>query len=278
MVQDTNHLLLKMNEVNDRSFDEKISKNEKLSQFFNWLDKKSKSIDIECKPAAIRAFYFDLSLALDTAYNSTYDYSFRFKLSPALDPIFTQIPNYLYRVIDFIYSNSENLHILPLDLDLDLALTFPLAHQFTSLFSKTLVYILDIPNLSDLPNSAELKERLVEMWDNEPAAYSNNPSDIDCINLVKKLGLVVIEYRNIIHNWKFSKEEKKLLEDYYESVYFLATCLNSAEDSHNISSNVKNEIEKSLLLLPIAEIEKRNREKVEYQDRTQTTAILYDFI
>lgn len=262
IAQDTNHFLLDMKEINDKFFDESFSKSEKINQFFKWLNVKCESIVTNCKPAAIRAFYFTLSLALDISYDSHYDYYINLKLSRILDPILAQVPYYMRRVIDFVDPHPDNKNILPLDLDLDLALTFPLAHQFTSLFQTTCIYIFDIPNLYTLSNSSQLVNSLADIWDYEPGFDSVDMSEVDRTNIAKKLGLVVVEYRNIVHNWQFSEDEKNLLQNYYDSNYVLITCLNSAHNTNSISLSTKEKIEE-LLLLPIAEIEKRKRETAE---------------
>lgn len=67
-----------------------------------------------------------------------------------------------------------------------------------------------------------------------------------------------IKHRDIGHDWKFSQDETERLKHYYNASRFL---MNNLKES-KVSSEVLQDIEKTLLL-PIVEIEKRKREKVE---------------
>ncbi len=72
---------------------------------------------------------------------------------------------------------------------------------------------------------------------------------------IAQLRSVMIEYRNIGHDWHFSDEQKQLLKQYYDANKLLVDCLNSAA---NVTPAVRQEIEDTLLL-PIVEIEKRGK-------------------
>jgi hypothetical protein len=74
---------------------------------------------------------------------------------------------------------------------------------------------------------------------------------------VNQLRTVLIEHRNFGHNWCFTEEQEKLLKQYYDTNKLLVACLNSA---CVVSDEVKKEIEDTLLL-PIAEIEKRQQQR-----------------
>jgi hypothetical protein len=69
----------------------------------------------------------------------------------------------------------------------------------------------------------------------------------------------MIKHCHIGHDWKFSNEQKNLLRQYYDANVLLMDCFNIC---CNISLEVREDVEKTLLL-PIAEIEKRKREKAE---------------
>jgi predicted NACHT family NTPase len=68
----------------------------------------------------------------------------------------------------------------------------------------------------------------------------------------EQLRTVIIEHRNIGHDWQFSDAQIKRLQQYYDANQLLVDCLNSG---CNVSPEVKNEIEQTLLL-PMTEIEK----------------------
>ena len=68
---------------------------------------------------------------------------------------------------------------------------------------------------------------------------------------------MIIEHRNIRHDWQFSDAQIKRLQQYYNANELLVDCLNS--DCY-VSRDVRQEIEETLLL-PIAEIEKRQQQE-----------------
>ena len=70
-----------------------------------------------------------------------------------------------------------------------------------------------------------------------------------------------IDYRKLmwINGKQLSEEEKNHFRKYHTLNWLLLDCLNS---SYLVTSNTRQEIQETLLL-PIVEIEKRNREKVE---------------
>ncbi|MEC4819134.1 MAG: hypothetical protein SAK29_38550 [Scytonema sp. PMC 1069.18] len=61
----------------------------------------------------------------------------------------------------------------------------------------------------------------------------------------KLRAMMIIEYRNIRHNWQFSDEQKELLKQYYYANQLLVDCLNS---ECYVSRSVRKEIEDTLLL------------------------------
>ena len=67
------------------------------------------------------------------------------------------------------------------------------------------------------------------------------------------LRVIMIQYRNIGHDWQFSDEQKKLLRQYYFANQLLTQCLHR---ECYVSREVRQKIEETLLL-PISEIEKR---------------------
>jgi predicted NACHT family NTPase len=80
-------------------------------------------------------------------------------------------------------------------------------------------------------------------------------SKAEFLNWVKEMRVVMIEHRNIGHDWQFSDSQKERLQKYYDANKLLVDCLNS--DCY-VSREVRQEIEETLLL-PIAEIEKRKQ-------------------
>jgi len=93
-----------------------------------------------------------------------------------------------------------------------------------------------------LPNDNQSQDEKIQWWQQNGLA------------LVEQLRTVIIEHRNICHYWQFSDGQKNQLQQYYKANKLLVDCLNS--DCY-VSRSVREEIEESLLL-PIAEIKKRN--------------------
>jgi len=66
---------------------------------------------------------------------------------------------------------------------------------------------------------------------------------------IRELRQVCIDRRNIGHDWQFTKEQDKLLEQYYAANLLLVECMNRSY----VSKEVREEIE-STLLLPVGAI------------------------
>jgi predicted NACHT family NTPase len=74
-----------------------------------------------------------------------------------------------------------------------------------------------------------------------------------------ELRKIMLKNFNMGHDWQFSKEETELLKQYYDANELIIQCLTSCGI---VSGAVHQEIENTLFL-PIAEIEKYNREKLD---------------
>ncbi|MEO1209332.1 MAG: NACHT domain-containing protein [Cyanobacteria bacterium J06638_20] len=96
-----------------------------------------------------------------------------------------------------------------------------------------------------LPKDVQTRDVLKQWWKDHGKAWAN------------QLQSVMIEYRNIGHDWQFSNAQRAKLENYYEANKLLGDCLNS--DGY-ISREVRQEIEETLLL-PIAEIDHYRKNK-----------------
>ena len=76
------------------------------------------------------------------------------------------------------------------------------------------------------------------------------------IDKIKALGIECISNE---YDWQFNDDQKQLLMQYYDANKLLAECLYSG---CKVNNSIQQQIEETLLL-PIAEIEKRKREKAE---------------
>jgi hypothetical protein len=106
-----------------------------------------------------------------------------------------------------------------------------------------------IPKLEYSPDdsiSESNRKRLREFW------RANGKS------LLNQLRREFINDRQIGYDWQFNKAQKEKLEEYYYGSKLLLACLSQSEIDVSEKQNMKER-----LLLPIAEIEKRQSEKVE---------------
>jgi predicted NACHT family NTPase len=235
-----------------------VASDEKLQQFLSWVRQKSISVKVPCKLAAVRAMY--LALALDSDLENDFD------IARVLDLGFD---------VDTIYDLD-----LGLTLDIDLARVLDLVCNVEAPYKVDLDYDLDIPDDIDIPltidygydieiahalNSVrninldrELYQSFQQLTDQLPASKKDEKRIKEWLVAngqawTEKLRAVMIKHRNIGHDWQFSEEQKKLLQQYYDANKLLVDCLNS---DCEVTAEVRQEIEDTLLL-PIAEIEKR---------------------
>ncbi|MBH8576917.1 NACHT domain-containing NTPase [Nostocaceae cyanobacterium CENA369] len=224
MLPDATRLLQLMKAKTDRI----LAGDFKLQQYLNWVIHKSNSVDVPYKPAAVRASYFAFAHALDLDLNLAHALDLDLDLAHALD-------------LELDFDRDLNL-----DRDLDQSLDLNLAHALDlalKLKDRNLQH--NLQELSDqLPDTSwENREQFKIWWKANGQAWTN------------QLRTIMIEHRNIGHDWQFSKEEKERSQQYYDANKLLVDCMNS---ECYVSPEVRQEIE-ATLLLPIAEIEKRQQ-------------------
>ena len=95
-----------------------------------------------------------------------------------------------------------------------------------------------------LPNPNDDEKIFKQWWKENGQAWTN------------QLRSMMLEHRNIGHDWQFSQQQRELLKQYYDANFLLVKCLNS--DCY-VSREVRQEIEDTLLL-PIAEINKHQQQ------------------
>jgi hypothetical protein len=127
--------------------------------------------------------------------------------------------------------------------------------SFVQANTRTLIYSLEIEHKLEPELQLELQKRK-----NQLSEISNKNQESLLLwwqengqVWIEQLRKVMINYRNIGHDWQFSDVEIELLRQYYYTNKLLVDCLNS---DCCVSREVRQEIEETLLL-PIAEIERR---------------------
>ena len=233
--------------------DEILAKDNKLQQFLIWVEQKSDSIKHSHKPAAVRCYYltldfanthnFDLARTLDLNLNLNFNLALNLARVPAVDLVRSHAHTLdLAFALDLVFTRVLNLVCA-----LHLVCTIDFVHMLDPVIdiackinSINLQRSLEQIN-SQLPDSsAENRENFRQWWQDNGKAWSD------------QLRLIAIEYRNIGHDWQFTEEQEKLLQQYYDANKLLVDCLNN--DCY-VSREVRESIE-STLLLPIASIEK----------------------
>jgi len=193
-----------------------LEKDEKLQEFLTWVKQKSSSVETSYKPAAIRSFYAYLALALALARDLALD---------------------LARDRDRDRDRDLAL-LLARDRDRDLALLLARDRDFPLALDRDLARNPELQSsLQQLKNQLPKQEydfkAYRSWWQANGKAW------------IKQLRDVIIQYRNIGHDWQFSNSQKELLKQYFDANQLLVDCLNS--DCY-VSREVRQEIEDTLLL------------------------------
>ena len=237
-------LLLLMKQQTDRP----IASDEKLLQFLRWVVEKSQSRLSQCKPAAVRAFYFALALALDHYFSSA------LRIQPGRVP-FSPIP----------YFPLPLFFALALNLDRELTLDCQLTAQFkvqtpnlphalglsrVHILEQSIRYALHfdlalVPQparelleslqtlKAQLPNLEQGSKDYNRWWQQKGQAWIDRL--IDAIAIHRQAG----------HDWQFSQEQMRSLQQYYYANKLLVNCLNS---DCNVTPAVRAKIEAMLFL------------------------------
>jgi predicted NACHT family NTPase len=224
-----------------------------LQNFLIWVSQKSKSVDTPYKSAAVRVLYFNnCGLGFfPKIENSIY---FDIEETPFQElqgELF--IDYHLKRALEKSYNLDRDIQQGPEgDPDAKRGL-YDISYDLRDLVSGLRAYPQSGENMIE-ELSQVCKYDRHQQWKEFKQWWQTNGK-----GWTKKLKLFMTEYRNIEHDWQFSEEQNKLLQQYNDANELLVDCLNSG---CSISQKVKQEIEE-MLLLPIAEIEKRKREKTD---------------
>src|ERR687885_376018 len=200
---------------------------ETLQSFLSWVRQKSLEVKTPYKPAAVRAFY--LMHALPSEHRLAGDQT----LALAIDRrIAGELGGEL--ALDLALAHA---------LAVTLALTPELIYdRFTALrLALDLDHLIKGKAIGDsleqlkklLPNPDEDRESLKQWWQINGQAWAS------------QLRTVMIEHRNIGHEWHLSEGLQQLLEQYSNTNQLLVDCLNS---NCQLTPSVRQEIEETLLL------------------------------
>jgi predicted NACHT family NTPase len=205
-----------------------VANNAKLCSFIAWLAQKAAAANTSYHPASVRAFYFTLALP------SEHPLARNQELAILLD------------------------HQLAGNLAEDLALDLALIHGLTVSLGITadiffvrlsaLSLALDLKHLSanephlqtslqelknQLPSPSQGRETLKLWWQANGKAWT------------EALRNVMINTRQIGHNWQFNQKDLHQIQKYWDANKLLLDCLNSAAD---VSPHIRDSLETTLFL------------------------------
>ncbi|WP_392476292.1 NACHT domain-containing protein [Nostoc sp. C110] len=222
-----------------QQIDNLLAGDEKLEHFLQWAEEKAQSINTSYLITAIRAFFISLTLDLNFAFVCNLIPDLALDLS-------------LVRVLC-----DGNLNDNLLNLDLASRIDF----DFGDDIALALDYIVDsnhhadiaLNHILDLTQDLKLQYQLEELRDhfadlsgkNYENINKNQPWQANLKAWKERLRNVMIEHRNIGHDWQFTDEQKVKLQQYYDANKLLVNCINS--DCY-VSPELMNELSETLLL------------------------------
>ncbi|PZO37678.1 MAG: signal transduction protein [Pseudanabaena frigida] len=230
-----------------RKIDSLLEEDDKLQSFLSWVDEKSRSIKVSYKLVAVRVYYFNIALDLNRRRQElTFDRDHdddKIKLYVSLTFDYTHCP--LTSDLDCNLSRDFDLiRELTLDRDLNLVLDRILANNIRNrdriryfdcdkeIGYEKLYQRLQALNYQ-LTNPKRVWNDFIEWWERNNKRW------------IAEYRQVLIEHRNIGHDWQFTDEQRKKLEQYYQANRLLVECLKS--DCY-VQRETRQEIEESLLL------------------------------
>ncbi len=265
-------LILELSEASDKllkrikdKIDGILANDEQLQNFLSRLHQKSDGIEVDDRRSrsSVRAYYYALVLNLMSERESTLDQIFDLQLARRLSQDLDQA---LDHALDINYARSlvankgrlariqdSKLTLdLELTLDLDMLRILNLAEQFIPENFPTL--ILDLDLASSLENRA-LEIEIRSLREQLPTPLS----DLTQIEQwwlshgeawTQQFRQIMIEHRNIGHDWQLSRSQQDLLQKYYDANKLLVDCLKSeCSANRQVLKHIEN-----TLLLPLAEI------------------------
>ena len=211
-----------------KKIDDLLAENKKLQQYLHWLNDKTIAEDINFRSNDIQKIQDKIHFYVNKKRPLSRSLYFSLSFSSFFLSRFLNLNLYLYLYISRSYSHS-----LSLDLDLYFSLSYSQFHSPSlSLYSNTGLHQALQKLKNQLPNE-ENEEEFKQWWRTNGGTWREN------------LRAIMINNRNIGHDWQFSKEQKELLTKYYRTNQLLTQCLHQ---ECYVSPEVRQEIEETLLL------------------------------
>lgn len=248
MLRNADYLLQLMKKKTDQL----VAQDEYLQAFLNWANEKSCAVTVPYKPVAVRTFYLAIARTLIFANNETDIDQAIVSASDTLEIAFSLDPTVTFNSSFAFELSIDRALVLTLARALNLSRinTCDIGIKSFIVFVRSLAPELEIKakrsplNESlrllkhQLPDPEQNIAKLQEWWQVNGRAWT------------EKLKSLIISERNIGHDWQFSKQQLKTLNNYYDANCLLMCCLNS--DGY-VTRAVREEIEETLFL-PIAKM------------------------
>ncbi|NEO03420.1 MAG: signal transduction protein, partial [Moorea sp. SIO3I7] len=211
--------------------DKLVARSHNLQKFLKSVNRRAILIQGSYKPVVMRAFFLANELSIDQ------DLSFllckEFQLNEDFD-----IDRLLNHVLNRAFDRTLNRVLLTTDIDIETDLTLFLNRALNLNLEPKLKQLLQQLK-AQMPDITETKDIWNQWWRTQGSAWAT------------QLKAVMNQY-SIGQTWVFTKQQEKVLKQYYNANLFLLECLNS---DFYVSLEVRKRIQDTLLL-PMVEIKK----------------------
>ncbi|MBV8888009.1 MAG: NACHT domain-containing NTPase [Chroococcidiopsidaceae cyanobacterium CP_BM_RX_35] len=218
-----------------REIDGMLAENKHLQDFLKYVTQLSNALQLTIKPAAVRAFYFDIDFDIDQER----------QLSLLLDPLANYLVCGSFFARTFKDTNfEEGIHIAE-SYDKSIAEDSDKICKASSA-NEAMYIALKYARKSEKLNP-KLRDILEKIYQEYSKQIENDGPDEEKLkHLADGSRSIAKKHRQIGRNfWQFSDDDKQLLRRYYEANKLLVECLNT---DCVVAPEVRKEILETLLL------------------------------
>ncbi|MCP4538314.1 MAG: NACHT domain-containing protein [Chloroflexi bacterium] len=233
------------------ALDSLVENDQKLVAFLSWAARKASTVETNYKPAAIRSYYCFIILASDFDLNYTLDHDSirnhmkRLRIAQIIEADILR----KFALENKIILNETLEDILAFAHVCDFALVTDTARDLTRDLDLDLDYVLaralDIDRALDRAQKLGLNALYQALSALAPPAAGASAKDWS--TFANRLQEIMIEHRDIGHNWNFTREQTQRLDRYFYAAELLVQCLNLAVVTDRAA------IENRLLLPPTSQ-------------------------
>jgi len=243
MLRNADYLLQLM----EQKINQLVAEDEQLQAFLKWANQKSLTVNAPYKPVAVRAFYLAIARTVSLVSDKTdIDKALTLagdtiEIAFSLDPTFTFNRSFAF---ELTIDKALTL-VLARAIDLNRVSTYELGFKSFYIFAHALVSEVECKAkrsplakfleqlLNQLPDPNKDTEKFKEWWQANGRTWT------------EQLRAVMIFDRNIGHDWQFSEQQGKVLNNYYNANQLLLNCLNS--DCY-VTRTLREELKQTLFL------------------------------